>query len=210
VSTDFDEAALAALFFLGHRPGRPDEPIIYPAEQDQRPHLAYYGTTRSGKTFAIEYALQQLAEERSAGFCFIDPHGSAYWRLASYLRQHAITERVLFWDLNDPEYIVTYDPFALPGQSPAYIAGNLTAALLATLGRQAEASEQPLLKTPTEAGLLSLLHLHLPFARARDLFDLFLEKACDVRGQILAESRGGIGEQRPGIRLDFPKQDLAP
>ncbi|MFI5397698.1 MAG: hypothetical protein ACHQ9S_19350 [Candidatus Binatia bacterium] len=171
MSIDFDVAALEALFFLGHTPGRPDAPIIYPAEKDQRPHLAYYGTTRSGKTFAIEYALRQLAEDRSAGFCFIDPHASGYWRMASFLRQMDITERVLFWDINDPEYIVTYDPFGFPNQSPSYIAGNLTAAVLATLGQQDDPSKQALLKTMTETGLLALLKLKLPFLLANNLFD---------------------------------------
>ncbi|MBX3027071.1 type IV secretory system conjugative DNA transfer family protein [bacterium] len=164
-------AALRALFFLGHLPGRPLCPIIYPREPKERPHLAYYGTTRSGKTFGIEWVLRQLCENRNAGFAYVDPHGSSYWRMASYLRQMGVTDRVLYWDLNDPEFVTTYDPFSIEGQSPAYIAGNLTAALLATLGRQAGAADQPHLKTTTEAGLLSLLTLGLPFALARHLFD---------------------------------------
>src|ERR1700690_602108 len=109
--TDFDTASVNSLFFLGHAPGDPAQPITYPNDPKQRPHVAYYGTTRSGKTYAIEYVLQQLAQERRGGFCFIDPHASGYWRMASYLRQHDITDRVLFWDINDPEYVVTYDPF---------------------------------------------------------------------------------------------------
>lgn len=169
--TDFEQAALNGLFFLGHEPDRPDRPIIYPRLPQDRPHLAYYGTTRSGKSFAIEYVLRQLAQERSAGFCFVDPHGSSYWRMASYVRQIGITERVLFWDLNDPEFVTTYDPFDQPNQSPATIAGNLTATLLSTLGRQASPSDLPAVKTMTEGGLLSLLSLGLPFALSRSLFD---------------------------------------
>lgn len=169
--THYDEQVRRSLFFLGHRPGRVDRPIIYPREPKKRPHLAYYGTTRSGKTFAIEYALQQLARDRSAGFCYVDPHGSSFWRMASYLRQMEITDRVLFWDLNDPEYVVTYDPFHFPDKSRSYIAGNLTSALLATLGVRVEASDLPHLKTATEEGLLSLLELELPFLLSRELFD---------------------------------------
>jgi hypothetical protein len=119
----------------------------------------------------MEYALRQLARNRKAGFCYVDPHGSSYWRMAAFLRQHDIAKRVIFWDLNDPQYVVTYDPFDVPGQSPSYIAGNLTSALLSTLGRQAAASEQPHLKTTTESGLLALLELELPFLLTRDLFD---------------------------------------
>lgn len=169
--TDFDSAAIRSLFFLGHAPGHPERPIIYPREAKDRPHLAYYGTTRSGKSFAIEYALRQLVRSRRAGFCFIDPHGSSYWRMASYLRQLGITDRVLFWDLNDSEYVTTYDPFGFPNQSHAYIAGNLTATLLSTLGRQGSPSEMPAVKTMTESGLLSLLTLGLPFALSHPLFD---------------------------------------
>lgn len=169
--TDFDQAAVSSLFFLGHTPGQPAQPIAYARKADDRAHLAYYGTTRSGKTYAIEYALQQLVRDRSAGFCYVDPHGPGYWRMASYLRQHDITERVLFWDTNDPEYVVTYDPFDVPNQSAAYIADNLTAALLATLGRSADAHEQPLLKSVTDAGLMALLSLGLPFPLAGHLFN---------------------------------------
>lgn len=169
--SDFDRAAIRSLFFLGHAPGHPERPIIYPREPKDRPHLAYYGTTRSGKSFAIEYGLRQLIRPRRAGFCFVDPHGSSYWRMGSYLRQLGITDRVLFWDLNDPEYVTTYDPFGFPNQSPAYIAGNLTATLLSTLGRQANPSDMPAVKTMTESGLLSLLTLGLPFALSHSLFD---------------------------------------
>ena len=169
--TDYERAVLNSLFFIGSNPGRVSQPITYPIAKDQRSHLAYYGAPRSGKTSAIEYALQQLARApRRAGVCYIDPHGDSYWRMASFLRQHHITDRVLFWDINDPEYVVSYDPFE-PNQSFASIAGNLTSALLATLGREADAHQQPHLKTTTEAGLLALLRLNLPFALARDLFD---------------------------------------
>lgn len=185
--TEYDRRVLASLFFLGHAPGRTDRPLIYPRKPDDRPHLAYYGTTRSGKTYAIEYVLQQLARDRSAGFCYVDPHGSSYWRMASFLRQHDITERVLYWDINDPEYVVTYDPFDVPGQSPAYIAGNLTTALLATLGRKADTSEQPLLKTITDAGLQALLTLKLPWAMARSLFD---PSETEVKRAITAQLHG--------------------
>lgn len=167
-STNSGPNAARSLFFLGQQGARR---VAYPLMASQRPHLAYYGTTRSGKTFAIEYALRQLALSRRAGFCYVDPHGSSYWRMASFLRQHDITDRVLFWDINDPEYVVTYDPFTAPGQSAAYIAGNLTSALLSTLGKQATASEQPHLKTTTESGLLALLRLGIPFLLTRDLFD---------------------------------------
>ncbi|MBI1814062.1 MAG: type IV secretory system conjugative DNA transfer family protein [Deltaproteobacteria bacterium] len=169
--TKFDEVSAGSLFLLGHAPNDSEKPFIYPREASKRPHLAYYGTTRSGKTFAIEYALQQLARRRKAGFCYIDPHGSSYWRMASFLRQQGISKRVIFWDINDPEFVVTYDPFDAPGQSQAYIAGNLTSALLSTLGKQGSASEQPHLKTTTESGLLSLLKLGIPFLLTRDLFD---------------------------------------
>src|SRR5581483_8660147 len=186
--TEYDRAALEALFFLGHRVGHPDEPISYPRRASDRPHVAYYGTTRSGKTFGIEYVLQQLARERSAGFCYIDPHGSSYWRMASFLRQHDITDRVLFWDINDAQYIVGYDPFDVPGQSPAYIAGNLTEALLATLGRPADAHEQPHLKTVTDAGLYALLSLGLPFALAGALFNPGETRIKDAVARQLEES----------------------
>jgi hypothetical protein len=169
--TDFDTAAVSSLFFLGHEPEHEEKPIGYPLAPDDRPHLGYYGTTRSGKSYAIEYALQQLARSRAAGFCFIDPHGTSYWRMASFLRENNITERVLFWDINDPDYIVTFDPFAHPTQSTSYIAGNLTTALLATLGRQADANEQPHLKTMIEDGLEALLKLKLAFPLVRQLFD---------------------------------------
>src|SRR4051794_13784564 len=106
--TEFDESAIRSLFFLGHAPGDPSRPIIYPKKRAERPHLAFYGTTRSGKSFGLQYVLQQLARSRAAGFMFVDPHGSTYWNMASYLRQMEITERVLFWDINDPEYVVTY------------------------------------------------------------------------------------------------------
>jgi hypothetical protein len=180
--TDFDRAVLRSLFFLGHEPGHKERPIVYPKDAKQRPHLAYYGTTRSGKTFAIEYALRQIADARprKAGFCFVDPHGSGYWRMASYLRQRNITDKVLFWDINDPEYVTTYDPFGFPEQSPSYIASNLTAALLATLGRdQGDPSRAAALKTMTDDGLQALVELDLPFGMSHRLFspqDQWLKK----------------------------------
>lgn len=186
--TEFDRAAVTSLLFLGHRPGSPAQPIVYPRKAEDRPHLAYYGTTRSGKTYSIEYALQQLARDRSAGFCYIDPHGSSYWRMASYLRQHNITDRVLYWDINDPEYVVSYDPFDVPGQSPAYIAGNVATALLATLGRQADPHEQAHLKTMTEAGLVVLVSLGLPFVLAHDLFNPGESRVKDAVAGHLSDS----------------------
>jgi hypothetical protein len=172
VSPDFDALARASLFFLGHQPGDEYEPIIYPAEPSERPHLAYYGTTRSGKTSAIEYALQQIADERAAGFCYVDPHGSSYWRMASYLRQHEITERVLFWDINDPDFIVTYDPFDHPNEAASYVAENVASAVLATLGRNKDRPDElAALKPITEDGLQALVELALPFSLAREVFD---------------------------------------
>jgi len=166
-----EDVAVNSLFYLGHAPGDEADPIGYPNDPKQRPHLAYYGTTRSGKTYAIEYVLQQLADERSAGFCFIDPHASGYWHMASYLREHDITDRVLFWDINDPEYVVTFDPFDVPNQSPAYIAGNLTSAILATLGQQTDPSKLALLLTMTQTGLAALLKLKLAFLMSQHLFN---------------------------------------
>lgn len=193
--TDFDTAAVDSLFFLGHVPGHEDRPISYPRDPKQRSHLAYYGTTRSGKTYAIEYVLRQIADDRSAGFCFIDPHASGYWRMASYLREHGITDRVLFWDINGPEYVVTFDPFDVPDQSPAYIAGNLTSAILATLGQQPDPSKQALLKTMTERGLLALITLHLPFLMTQQLFnpeDQAFKRA--VHNRVGAGMLGAIAE----------------
>jgi hypothetical protein len=187
--TRSDLQAASSLFFLGHRPRHPEDRIGYPRRPEDRPHLAYYGTTRSGKSFGLQYALQQLADSRAAGFMFIDPHGRSYWHMASYLRQMGITERVLFWDINDPEYVVTYDPFAEAGHSPSYLAGSMATALLGTLGegKHKDASDFAQLKPNTEDGFEALLRAKLPFVLSQRFFHpqetAFREKVSTIAGQ---------------------------
>ena len=92
--------------------------------------------------------------------------------MASYLRQMGITERVLFWDINDPEYVVTYDPFSEAGHSPSYLAGSMATALLGTLGegKHKDASDFAQLKPNTEDGFEALLRAKLPFVLSQRFF----------------------------------------
>ncbi len=208
--TDYNRAFLDSLFFLGHQPGQEERPISYPRDPKSRVHLAYYGTTRSGKSFGMEYAVQQLSRGREAGFCFIDPHGASYWRMASFLRECDIAEKVLFWDINDPDFIVHYDPFSVAEQSPSFIAGNLTSALLATLGRTSEASEQPHLKTLTEDGLTALLELNLSFILSHDLFDPEETELKELIGRALGRRSSLLSTIAQMKRVEQRYQELAP
>ena len=73
-------------------------------------HMLVAGGTQRGKSYFLEMLIRRVS--RHAGVVLFDPHGELAERLRDYFVCFpGLWDRVIYFDINDPDVVMGYDPF---------------------------------------------------------------------------------------------------
>ena len=79
-------------------------------ENATRNHMLVTGGTQMGKSYFLELLIRALSKD--AAIVVIDPHGSLVEQLLDFFVEHEeFQDRFTYFDINDPDYVVGYNPF---------------------------------------------------------------------------------------------------
>src|ERR1041385_5149944 len=91
--------------------GRSDDgkPVELTA-RDLETHLHGIGASRTGKSKLIEWIAREFIRRRQ-GFCLIDPHGTLYHELVTWLAYLKPSTEIVFFNPSYDQRIVGFNPF---------------------------------------------------------------------------------------------------
>lgn len=78
--------------------------------QDLETHLHGIGASRTGKSKLIEWITREFIR-RGQGFCLIDPHGTLYHDLVTWLAYRKPRQKIVFFNPSYDQRIVGFNPF---------------------------------------------------------------------------------------------------
>ncbi len=78
-------------------------------------HMHVIGSTRSGKSKFLEWMIRQDIRNQQ-GFCLLDPHGSLYEDIVSYLSYLNLDKDVILLNLSVGDHIIGFNPFERTGE----------------------------------------------------------------------------------------------
>lgn len=115
-----------------------DQRAIALTQQERENHTHIIGSTGTGKSKFIELLLRKDIENRNCGLCLIDPHGSLYEEVLSYVAQvrPSLADRfVLFNPAGEYEQIVGFNPIPANITHFDYTLSTLISACLKAWGQ---------------------------------------------------------------------------
>ena len=118
-------------------------PVFF-TEKERRNHTHLIGATQQGKSKFLELLLRHDIENKNAGLCLLDPHGTLYNDMLLYIAFHKprLAEKViLFNPAGKDDHIVGFNPINYE-KNPEYATSLLIEACLKAWGQQV------VLKTP--------------------------------------------------------------
>lgn len=106
--------------------------------KDRENHTHIIGSTGTGKSKFIELLIRQDILDRKCGLCLIDPHGSLYDEILSYVAQKhpALADRfILFNPAHEGERIIGFNPIPPDAEHFDYTLQTLVSACLKAWGQ---------------------------------------------------------------------------
>ncbi len=89
--------------------GWPTGQLYYLPQQAREMHLQVLGSTRRGKTKAVEAIVKEDIEKAKGGLLLIDPNGDFYHEILRFCARKKLEERVLLLDPSE-DYIMGFNP----------------------------------------------------------------------------------------------------
>ena len=106
--------------------------------KDRENHTHIIGSTGTGKSKFIELLIRQDIRDRNCGLCLIDPHGSLYDEILSYVAQtgQSLADRfILFNPAHEAEQIIGFNPIPPDVEHFDYTLQTLVSACLKAWGQ---------------------------------------------------------------------------
>lgn len=107
-------------------------------QQDREHHTHIIGSTGTGKSKFIELLIRHDLEDRKAGFCLLDPHGSLYDDVLHYVsheRPDLADRLVLFNPAQETDQVIGFNPVVADGEHLDYLLDSLVSACLKAWGQ---------------------------------------------------------------------------
>ena len=146
------------------------------------------GATRKGKSYFTELLVRELAND--AGVIVLDPHGTLVERLRVYFaKQYDWWDRVIYFDINDRENVIGYNPFQYRPQVALDKQIDLIVQACLRVWGHKDLSETPTLARWLPSAIEILIRTGNTFVEAIDLVSL----ARDDKRQALVDQARGTG-----------------
>ena len=156
---------------LGHLVGRNAALGFSRTERDK--HLYICGGTGTGKSKFLEHLIRQDIvnwRKSGSGMLVLDPHGSLYDSLMSWLAWHNIKRPIIPIDLRRDDWIVSYNLLRQRKADPAVLVDNITDAMAYVWG-QGGTNQTPLFARWAGNVLRALYEKKLTLVEAEYLVD---------------------------------------
>lgn len=148
--------------------------VFLTSDDLKKTHLHGIGAPGSGKSKMIENIARQLVDE-GEGFCLIDPHGTLYDAMVTWLSYRRPQREVILFNPSVNDRILGFNPFRAYGGDLSVYVDRLTQ-LIVRVRLERSTDERPRLERLLKNVLYALLEQQLPFDAARYLLS-FEQKA---------------------------------